>query len=381
MNEWVMGLPFYSTIENIINDTLGLSGLIDEGYAFFTGLNVVVQLLGLVVVAIILVMGFFELLKKLSKIIVVVGILVGLYLLYDGGALDGIIGNTKGKEVSGKKAFELYDTYGFPIDLTALILRERGYDLDEAGFDKAMLEQKTRSRAASEVSTEDWVILEEGNNETFVGYDQIENEVKITRFRKTDSKKDGVLFQIVLNTTPFYPEGGGQVGDKGVLVAANETIQIIDTKKENNLIVHFSKQFPENVNTIFEAKVNQDLRDLSSRNHSATHLMHQALRSILGTHVEQKGSLVNPNYLRFDFSHFSKMTDEEIAEFEFRSKTIMQLALNQPPLNGEMMIELTQNRLDNFARTKGYDDIQSAISYVGSFDSVFDSSKAVCLIV
>ena len=230
--------------------------------------------------------------------------------------LENVIATTQGKLVSGQKAFELYDTFGFPIDLTALILRERGYELDEAGFDKAMLEQKTRSRAASEISTEDWVILEEGNNETFVGYDQVENEVKITRFRKTDSKKDGVLFQIVLNNTPFYPEGGGQVGDKGVLVAANETIQIIDTKKENNLIVHFSKQLPENVNAIFEAKVNQDLRSLSSRNHSATHLMHHALRSILGTHVEQKGSLVNPNYLRFDFSHFAKLTEAELQQVE-----------------------------------------------------------------
>ena len=230
--------------------------------------------------------------------------------------LENVISSTQGKLVSGQKAFELYDTFGFPIDLTALILRERGYELDEAGFDKAMLEQKTRSRAASEVSTEDWVILEEGNNETFVGYDQIENEVKITRYRKTDSKKDGILYQIVLNKTPFYPEGGGQVGDKGVLVSANDTLQIIDTKKENNLIVHFSKELPENVTAKFEAKVDRNGRDLTSRNHSATHLMHQALRSILGTHVEQKGSLVNPNYLRFDFSHFSKMTEAELQQVE-----------------------------------------------------------------
>jgi alanyl-tRNA synthetase len=230
--------------------------------------------------------------------------------------LENVISSTQGKLVSGQKAFELYDTFGFPIDLTALILRERGYELDEAGFDKAMLEQKTRSRAASEVSTEDWVILEEGNNETFVGYDQIENEVKITRYRKTDSKKDGILYQIVLNNTPFYPEGGGQVGDKGVLVSANDTLQIIDTKKENNLIVHFSKELPENVTAKFEAKVDRNGRDLTSRNHSATHLMHQALRSILGTHVEQKGSLVNPNYLRFDFSHFSKMTEAELQQVE-----------------------------------------------------------------
>jgi alanyl-tRNA synthetase len=239
--------------------------------------------------------------------------------------LDTVIANTSGKEVDGAKAFELYDTFGFPIDLTALILRERGYSLDEAGFDKAMQEQKNRSRAASEVSTDDWKILVEGNTETFVGYDQTENEVKITRIRKVDSKKDGVLYQIVLDNTPFYPEGGGQVGDKGALVcyanshslgSANETIQIIDTKKENNLILHITKKLPENVSAGFVAKVNTDLRTSSSKNHSATHLMHLALRTVLGTHVEQKGSLVNPNNLRFDFSHFSKVTDEEIKQVE-----------------------------------------------------------------
>jgi alanyl-tRNA synthetase len=230
--------------------------------------------------------------------------------------LENVMNQTTGTEISGEKAFELYDTFGFPIDLTALILRERGYQLDEAGFEKAMQEQKSRSRAASEVSTEDWSVLIPGNVEKFVGYDQTENEVKISRIRKVDSKKDGVLYQIVLDNTPFYPEGGGQVGDKGTLVSANETIEIIDTKKENNLILHLAKQLPENVTASFVAKVNTDLRTLSSRNHSATHLMHQALRSILGTHVEQKGSLVNPNYLRFDFSHFSKMTDEELEAVE-----------------------------------------------------------------
>jgi alanyl-tRNA synthetase len=230
--------------------------------------------------------------------------------------LENVMNQTTGTQITGEKAFELYDTFGFPIDLTALILRERGYQLDEAGFEKAMQEQKSRSRAASEVSTEDWSVLIPGNVEKFVGYDQTENEVKISRIRKVDSKKDGVLYQIVLDNTPFYPEGGGQVGDKGTLVSANETIEIIDTKKENNLILHLAKQLPENVTASFVAKVNTDLRTLSSRNHSATHLMHQALRSILGTHVEQKGSLVNPNYLRFDFSHFSKMTDEELEAVE-----------------------------------------------------------------
>ena len=230
--------------------------------------------------------------------------------------LENVMVNTSGKEVSGEKAFELYDTFGFPIDLTALILRERGFSLDEAGFETELQKQKARSRAASEVSTEDWNVLIEGNVETFVGYDQTENEVKITRIRKVDSKKDGILYQIVLDNTPFYPEGGGQVGDKGTLVSANETIDIIDTKKENNLILHFAKQLPENVNAVFTAKVNTDLRSASSKNHSATHLMHLALRTILGTHVEQKGSLVNPNYLRFDFSHFSKVSEEELRQVE-----------------------------------------------------------------
>jgi alanyl-tRNA synthetase len=197
-----------------------------------------------------------------------------------------------------------------------LILKEKGMSFNESEFDAAMQEQKNRSRAASEVSTEDWSILIPGNVETFVGYDQTENEVKITRIRKVDSKKDGVLYQIVLDNTPFYPEGGGQVGDKGTLVSANETIDIIDTKKENNLILHFAKQLPENINAAFVAKVNTDLRTSTSKNHSATHLMHLALRTILGTHVEQKGSLVNPYYLRFDFSHFSKVTEEELRQVE-----------------------------------------------------------------
>ncbi|RAR74195.1 alanine--tRNA ligase [Flavobacterium aciduliphilum] len=230
--------------------------------------------------------------------------------------LEKVVSETSGKEVPGEKVFELYDTFGFPKDLTALILKEKGYTYDEEGFEVELQKQKARSRAASEVSTDDWKVLIAGNVETFVGYDQTENDVKITRIRKVDSKKDGVLYQIVLDSTPFYPEGGGQVGDKGTLVSANETIEIIDTKKENNLILHFTKQLPENLEANFVAKVNTDLRTSTSKNHSATHLMHQALRAILGTHVEQKGSLVNPNYLRFDFSHFSKVTDEEIKQVE-----------------------------------------------------------------
>ncbi|WP_298221134.1 alanine--tRNA ligase [Flavobacterium sp.] len=230
--------------------------------------------------------------------------------------LENVVTQTQGKEVSGVKAFELYDTFGFPKDLTALILKEKGMEFNETEFDQSMFEQKTRSRAASEVSTEDWTVLIPGNVETFVGYDQLENEVKITRIRKIDSKKDGILYQIVLDNTPFYPEGGGQVGDKGTLTSANESIEIIDTKKENNLILHFTKQLPENTSASFVAKVNADLRADSQSNHTATHLLHQALRSILGKHVEQKGSLVSPNYLRFDFSHFAKVTDAELQQVE-----------------------------------------------------------------
>ncbi len=236
--------------------------------------------------------------------------------------LENVVKETKGSVVSGVKAFELYDTFGFPKDLTALILKEKGLSFDEKEFEMAMQEQKNRSRSASEIAKDDWVMLIDGNVETFVGYDQLENEVKITRYRKIDSKKDGVLYQIVLNNTPFYPEGGGQVGDKGVLslrggtTKQSETIEILDTKKENNLILHITKKLPENLNGSFTAKVNETLRSDSQKNHSATHLLHQGLRAILGTHVEQKGSLVAPNYLRFDFSHFSKVTDEELQQVE-----------------------------------------------------------------
>jgi alanyl-tRNA synthetase len=230
--------------------------------------------------------------------------------------LENVVSETNRNEVSGAKVFELYDTFGFPKDLTALILKEKGFTFNEADFETELQKQKARSRAASEVTTDDWKVFIDGNVETFVGYDQTENEVKITRIRKVDSKKDGILYQIVLDATPFYPEGGGQVGDKGTLVSANESIEIIDTKKENNLILHFTKQLPENLTAAFVAKVNTNLRTSTSKNHSATHLMHLALRTILGTHVEQKGSLVNPNYLRFDFSHFSKVSDEEIKQVE-----------------------------------------------------------------
>ncbi|MHC5354381.1 alanine--tRNA ligase [Myroides sp. LJL115] len=230
--------------------------------------------------------------------------------------LDNVIAQSNTKLISGAKAFELYDTFGFPIDLTALILREKGLELDEQGFQKAMQEQKDRSRAASEVSTDDWSVLIGGNVEEFVGYDLLENNVKITRYRKIESKKDGTLFQIVLDKTPFYPEGGGQVGDIGVLSSPNQDIEIIDTKKESNLILHIVRELPSNLEAEFIAKVDVQARRASMANHSATHLLHQGLRKVLGEHVEQKGSLVSPSYLRFDFSHFSKVTTEQLQEVE-----------------------------------------------------------------
>lgn len=231
--------------------------------------------------------------------------------------LENIISNSKEPVISGKKAFELFDTYGFPIDLTALILSEKGLSLDEVAFESELQKQKERSRAASKVKAGDWQILSDDEDQEFIGYDYTEAKVKITRYRKVESVKDGEIYQLVFNMTPFYPEGGGQVGDVGVLEAANgDVVYILDTKKENNQIIHFTKELPTNLNEIFKVIVGPDHRKKAAANHSATHLMHQALRSVLGTHVEQKGSLVNPSYLRFDFSHFAKMTSDELKEVE-----------------------------------------------------------------
>ena len=218
-------------------------------------------------------------------------------------------------DINGEEAFELFDTYGFPIDLTQLIARERGSKVDFAGFEKNLQMQKERSRKATALETDDWVVLEENDQIQFVGYDAVEAEVKIMRYRKVKNKGKE-LFQLVFNQTPFYAESGGQVGDTGVIVSANERLEILDTQKENNLLIHIVAQLPENPSASFMAKVNVANRRLTEANHSATHLLHAALRKVLGTHVEQKGSLVNPSYLRFDFSHFKGMSEEEIAEVE-----------------------------------------------------------------
>ena len=231
--------------------------------------------------------------------------------------LDELISKTKTKTLQGEQVFELYDTYGFPLDLTALIAREKGYELDEQGFEKAMKEQKARSRAASSSSAEDWTEVNNLPIDGFIGYDHLEALVKLVRYRKIKSAKSGDQFQLVLNTTPFYSEGGGQVGDTGLLVdSKGNKVNILDTKKENNLTVHYTEHLPQNISDSFTAQVDVENRFRSECNHSATHLMHQGLRAILGSHVEQKGSMVNGANLRFDFSHFAKVNPEEIKTVE-----------------------------------------------------------------
>ena len=231
--------------------------------------------------------------------------------------LNRLVNNAKGNVISGDKAFELYDTYGFPLDLTSLILKERGMTLDVEAFELEMQKQKNRSKSASQVSTGDWTELFEDDVQEFIGYDTLEVKVKISRYRKVVSKKEGTLFQLVFNLTPFYPEGGGQVGDKGYIESSNgDVTYILDTKKENNVIIHLVKELPNHLDSHFTAIVDEKQRLRTSSNHTATHLLHQALREVLGTHVEQKGSAVHSKYLRFDFSHFSKLTQEELNDVQ-----------------------------------------------------------------
>ncbi|MDR0619983.1 MAG: alanine--tRNA ligase [Bacteroidales bacterium] len=222
-----------------------------------------------------------------------------------------------GDTINGEDAFVLYDTYGFPLDLTELILREQGLKVDLAGFEKAMQQQKARSREDANVETGDWTVLREGNHSVFVGYDSSIADVQIMKYRKI-VKKDSTFYQLVFDKTPFYAEMGGQVGDSGTLedTVTGEKIKIIDTQKENELAVHLASELPANVNAFFVARIDLHARRRTEAHHSATHLMHLALRSVLGNHVEQKGSLVNSDMLRFDFSHFQKMTAEEIRKVE-----------------------------------------------------------------
>ena len=231
--------------------------------------------------------------------------------------LDHIIKDTISKNekvLPGAEVFELYDTYGFPADLSRIIAEEKQLTVDEKGFDEEMEKQKQRSKKSSAQKVYDWEVVAE-LPENFVGYDKTENEVKITRYRKVENK-DGEFYQIVLNETPFYPEGGGQVGDKGTLENNEGSFEVLETKKENGLVISLIKDLPQNISGTFTAKVNSSDRKNSQANHSVTHLLHEALRDVLGTHVEQKGSYVGPDYLRFDFSHFSKMNEEELALVE-----------------------------------------------------------------
>lgn len=228
--------------------------------------------------------------------------------------IETIISNAKG-EINGRDAFELNDTYGFPLDLTQLIAAERGLTVDEKGFHEARKEQQERGRKAGAIDTEDWVVVNEGASNEFVGYDSLEANAQVLKYRKVKAKGKEA-FQIVLDRTPFYAESGGQVGDTGQLTIGNEQLTIVDTKKENDLIIHFAEKLPTTFEGEVVAKVDATKRKHTAIHHSATHLLHAALRKVLGTHVAQKGSLVNADYLRFDFSHFSKMTDEEIREVE-----------------------------------------------------------------
>ena len=221
----------------------------------------------------------------------------------------------KRKIIAGEFAFELNDTYGFPIDLTELMAREKGWTVDEEAFEKEMKQQKNRSRAASVLDTEDWIVLNEMGSSKFVGYDSYEAESKVLKYRKTTSQGKET-YQLVLDKTPFYAESGGQVGDKGSLFFDSEEIEVFDTKKDNDLIIHFIQKLPGQISSTVIAKVNSSKRIPTQAHHTATHLMHAALRSVLGKHVAQKGSLVNDEYLRFDFSHFAKVTDEELATVE-----------------------------------------------------------------
>lgn len=232
--------------------------------------------------------------------------------------LDRIIERMKAGEykvVKGKDAFELYDTYGFPFDLTELILREHGMVVSKLEFDEEMEAQKSRSRNAASVETDDWVIVSDDDIEEFIGYDYLEARLKICKYRKI-RQKDKELYQLVFNMTPFYAESGGQVGDTGYIENENERIEIIDTQKEHNQIVHITKNLPSQPDAIFSATVHRLKRKYTEANHSATHLLHYALRKVLGEHVEQKGSLVEEDRLRFDFAHFKKMSDEELAQVE-----------------------------------------------------------------
>jgi alanyl-tRNA synthetase len=228
---------------------------------------------------------------------------------------DFVAKNTKNTEMSGSFAFELFDTFGFPIDLTQLMAREQGIKVDMNGYDEKLKEQKIRSRSAAQVEAGDWITVLEDEDEEFIGYDFLNASIKITKYREVNTKGKK-HFQLTFNVTPFYAESGGQVGDTGFIEANGERIQVVDTRKEHGQIVHFTERLPKSIAASFTAQVDERKRTETMRNHSATHLLHAALRKVLGAHVEQKGSLVNADNLRFDFSHFAKVSTEELKQIE-----------------------------------------------------------------
>jgi len=281
--------------------------------------------------------------------------------------IEQITKNTDG-EISGKQVFKLYDTYGFPADLTTLILSEQNLTFNQVDFNAAMQTQKEQSKQAGKIEKGDWTVLIDDEVEEFVGYNNSETDVQITRYRKVISK-DSKQYQLVFNLTPFYPEGGGQIGDTGVIENSSENIAIVDTKKENKLIIHFADELPNDVNATFTAKVNILDRKASARNHTATHLLHESLRSILGDHVEQKGSLVNPKYLRFDFTHFAKIEKVDLQKIE-------------QDVNAKILVNITLNEHINLSLKQAKDS--GAIMLFGEkYEDVvrmiqFDSSKELC---
>ena len=282
--------------------------------------------------------------------------------------LENVIQNADSSIISGKKAFEMYDTFGFPKDLTALILRERGLDLDETEFESELQKQKERSRSATKVETGDWVVLTEDDVQEFIGYDYLETNVKIARYRKTKTKKHGEFFQVVFNLTPFYPEGGGQEGDKGYLESSHgDLVYIIDTKKENNLVIHYLKNLPKDIHDTFKAVVDKKIRSYTEANHSATHLLHQALRAVLGNHVTQKGSMVHSRGLRFDFSHFSKVTAEELIQVEnFVNARIREGLSLKEKRNIPLQVALDEGAIALFGEK--YGDTVRTIKFGGSME-------------
>ena len=270
--------------------------------------------------------------------------------------------------ISGKQLFELYDTFGFPKDLTKLILNEKGMKCDTDGFNVEMQKQKDRSKSAAKTETSDWKILIEDEAEEFIGYKKLEADIKITRYREV-KYVDKTIFHLVFNLTPFYAEGGGQVGDKGCIKNKEEKIEILDTKKENNVTIHFTNTLPKNAKADFRAYVNPDDRIAIARNHTATHLLHECLQEVLGEHVQQKGSLVCADYLRFDFSHFSKLSMEELSQIE---DSVNKKILSNIPLKEHTNMLLSEAKNEGAMMLFGekYGDVVRMIQ--------FDTSKELC---